>query len=346
MNAVSLYANDWTWAESYGRIAHELADGLEKLGLYVNRFGPGAPTKQPIRMSFGGIGLGYPTNISYFSPLFDLGPRIWVTAFESTRLPWAWADILNESNAAIVPSRWLVDTFKKEGVTIPVHCIPQGVSSTFKYVERVRSADDPFTVLVIADRGHRKAFDRACFAFMRAFGEDPSYRLIIKARENFPLTFANKNAVTRAVDLTDAQMLDLYQEADCMIFPGREGFGLPPREFAATGGTALALNWGGTADDLPQWGLPIAVEKMEPAWREHPRFEGLGEWATADIDDIAATLKHIAKNRDYYRERGRLVSTFASQTYDWANYASQVLKVWQEAAASHELLRQQLPSAV
>ncbi|MGB5047830.1 MAG: hypothetical protein WBO46_02750, partial [Caldilineaceae bacterium] len=59
-NAVTLYASDWAIADSYGRIANELAAGLERLGLYVNRIGPHAPEDRPLRMTVGGIGLGYP----------------------------------------------------------------------------------------------------------------------------------------------------------------------------------------------------------------------------------------------------------------------------------------------
>lgn len=343
MNAVTVYSSDWHEADSYGRIARELAAGFEARGLYVNRVGPNAP-KHPIRMTFGGIGLGYPTNTDGYGALFEMGPRIWVTAFESTRIPWGWADILNESQGVIVPSNWLVDTFKKEGVTVPVHGIHQGVSQVFKPVERVRAADAPYTFLLIADRSTRKGFEQGCFAFMRAFGEDPKYRLIIKARETFPIRFSNANVDTRAVDLSDDDMLKLYAEADCMIFPGREGFGLPPREFAATGGVSLALNWGGTADHLPQWGLPIATKGMEPAWPGHPKFAGLGEWAAIDIDDLAATMRHVATHRDFYRARAIQSAAFVTQTYDWSVYTDRVLSIWQEALKGYGTHRQLAPA--
>jgi len=343
-DVVTLYAYDWQRAESYGRIAHELADGLEAKGLHVNRIGPHAPTDRPVRMSFGGIGLGYPTNTDYYGSLFEMGPRIWVTAFESTRIPWGWADILNQSQGAIVPSSWLVDVFKNEGVDVPVHCVHQGVSAVYRPV--TRESGRPYTFLLLADRAERKGFKEGCFAFMRAFGDDPNYRLIVKARKGYPIHFANPNVDTRSADYSDDEMLALYAEADCMIFPGREGFGLPPREFAATGGTAIALNWGGTADHLPQWGLPIAVKGMEPAWATHSRFAGMGEWGAIDVDDLAATLKHVAAHRDYYRQRSIASAAFATQTYDWSLYASRVLAIWQEAVESYGRSHRQLRQAV
>lgn len=336
-DVVTLYAYDWRIAESYGRVARELVDGLEALGVYVNCIGPHAPQK-PIRMSVGGIALGYPTIGDQYGSLFMAGPRVWVTAFESTALPYGWATELNDAHAVIVPSRWLENIFQRAGVTTPVKAIPQGVSKAFQWVERVRSADDPYTFIAILDRGRRKAWHEAAFAFMRAFGDDLRYRLILKGRkdalstpEGFPIRFSNPNIEMVTEDLTDAEMAALYARADCMIFPGREGFGLPPREFAGTGGTALALNWGGTADDLHAWGLPVAVAGMERAWPGHQTLDGVGEWAVPDREDMAATLKHVATHRDYYRERGRQASAFVTANYNWGDYARKVYAVWQEA---------------
>lgn len=336
LDTLSIYAYDWSIQESYGRVANELADGLETMGCYVNRIGPNAPQDKPLRLSLGGIALGYPTQVRAFGKLLNAGPVVWITAFESTALPFLWADIFNTADAVIVPSPWLIDVFKSGGVETPVHAIPQGVSSAFQYVERKRNADDPYIFLAFADRGRRKAWDAAGFAFVRAFGDDPAYRLVMKSRPgSFNVPLANANMQLIEADLDDDLMASFYGGADCLIAPGREGFGLLPREFAATGGISLALDWGGTADHLHQWGLPIATAGMEAAWKNHPKLDGIGEWAVPDIDDMAATMKHVARHREHYRAWGKQASAFVRQTYDWSQYAKSVYTVWKEACENH-----------
>lgn len=333
---ISLYACTWQPEESYGRIARELADHLEQQGVVVNRIGEDSPQQTPIRLALGGIALGYPTLIQHYGKLLTVGPVVWLTMFESDRLPFMWADILNTVQQVIVPSRFQVEVFQSSGVETPLSVAPLGVSQTFQYVERQRAADQPYTFLTIGDRGQRRAWDKAGFAFMRAFGDDPRYRLILKTRQDngFP-AIANANVQVIKADMTDAEMNALYGQADCMIWPGREGFGLPPREFAATGGTSIALNWGGTADDLPNWGLPIAVKGMETAWKGHEQLDGVGQWADPDVDDLAATMKHVAANRDFYRERGRQQAAFVRLKYQWSTFAEQVADVWKEACEAH-----------
>ena len=332
---LSLYCHDWSPEESYGRIARELAAHLEKEGVHVNRIGGNTPQQtRPIRMALGGIALGYPTNVQADGELLKVGPVVWLTMFESTRLPFLWTDILNSGQAVVVPSRWQVDTLRDSGVTVPVTVAPLGVSKSFTMQERTQGR--PYTFLTVADRGTRRGWDKAGFAFMRAFGDDPNYRLLLKARKDNPFPgVQNDNIHFIKADLTDIEMNALYGQADCMVWPGREGFGLPPREFAATGGTSIALNWGGTADDLPQWGLPIKVAGMVSAWKSHSKYEGVGQWADPDVDDLATTMLHVAANRDFYRERARQQAAFVRLKYQWSTFSETVLEVWKEACIQH-----------
>lgn len=332
-DVLNIFCYDWSIAESYGRVALELKAGFEARGVHVNCFGNNAP-QVPIKFAFGGIALGYPTSIEAYGQMFKAGPQVWVTAFESTQLPFLWADILNTSDAVIVPASFLIDVFKTSGVDTPVFAIPQGVSKVFQPMTRLRKPDDPFTFLAIADRGRRKGWHHAGFAFKRAFDDDMGYRLILKAREGGFPPVTNPNFEVIAADYTDEEMAALYGRADCFISPGAEGFGLPGREFAATGGVTLALDWGGTADSLTHWGLPIRAN-MVSAWKDHPRHKGVGEWGEADIDDLARTMRMVADHRNYWSRWAAQNSRWVRFSYDWRDYANQVYAVWQEAVSKH-----------
>lgn len=327
MNAVNVFAPDWRRVESYGRVALELSAALRRQGYHVNQIGEHAPTNQRLHTVLGGFLLAYPTNFHRFGPLAQHGPRVAVTMFESTQLPPGWSDVLNACDAVIVPSHWLVDVFRDSGVTTPLHVIPLGISTQFRFTPR--QPQTPYTFLAIGDRGRRKGWHIAGGAFNLAFGDDPNYRLILKSRPgSLPFTVTNPNVQVIEREMTDRQLAKLYAQADAMIFPtAGEGFGLPPREFVKTGGVAIATNWGGTADDLHRWGLPIQYRLTE-AWPDDDRMRGLGQWAEPDADDLARTLRHVADHAAYYRADAETRSRYVGRQYSWRAFGRAAVEVY------------------
>jgi len=329
MTIVNICSPTFDPCDSYGRIANELSFWLEAWGQQVNQIGDQA-RKQAIRPSLGGILLGYPTNFWTYGTFVNTGPRIAITMFESTVLPDGWAEKLNRCDAVVVPSRFLMDVFRANGVTAPIRVIPLGISNAFHRAVS-RGSSTPFTFLAIADRGRRKAWDKATFAFDKAFGGDMNYRLILKARQ-MPFRFTNPNIEVVSEDLTDGQLAQLYSACHVMIFPScGEGFGLPPREFAATGGIALATDWGGTADDLEHWGIPLPVVRMVDAWPDQKDWRGkLGQWAEVDTAALAETMKQVAAQYERMIAFRLRAARFVWSHYHWATFANRVNQLWDE----------------
>ena len=297
--ALSIYTvGEWHPADSYGKVAIELARHLTKQGVRVNSIGLSrtvmasqdkevqAITAQPLLPTLGGIGMGWPPHFAKFSSSFHAGPRVALTMFESSKLPASWATALAGYDAIIVPSHFCADVFRDSGITSPIHVIPLGVSEQHAYVARpvIFTEERPMTFLAYLDRGERKGGFVALQAFLRAFGDDPMYRLILKSREPIvPFTITNPNIETIQADYTEAELYALHCRADVLINPHRgEGFGLLPREFVASGGVALTTNWSGTVDGLPWWGVPIPYTLERAGWKGNKGLEGtdVGEWAT------------------------------------------------------------------
>ena len=324
--------------ESYGRIALELSGGLRARGYYVNEIGDRAG-KVIIKPANGSFLLAYPTNFeSLFGAISAIGQRIALTMFESTRLPDGWADVLNDCDKLIVPAEFLRGVFADNGVKTPLDVVPLGINPLFgQPYQRSTCECRPIRFLCIGDRGERKNAITAMQAFYRAFGIDTRYHLTVKVRDGAisKVSITNPNIELLSSDMTDAELLNLYLTHDVMIFPTKaEGFGLPPREFAATGGIALATNWGGTADDLDKWGFPIP-HTMESAWGDVDKWRGkLGEWATIDVDTLSQQLRDVADNLDRYAGEASAKARWAIENYTWSAFVDQCVRVWEGEDAS------------
>ena len=346
-DVISIYApGHWDLADSYGLIACQLARHLTALGARINAFALGEAvhdsqsddirsiTNRPIRAALGGLVLAYPTAYDKYGPLSMAGPRVAITMFESTRLPAGWAESLNTCQAVIVPSQFCREVFLAAGVTVPVHVIPLGIDETYQPARRAADSN-PYTFLAFADRGRRKGLHEAMGAFVQAFGDDTRYRLILKMRaRDQRINVLNPNIDMVQQDMSPADLCALYHQADCMVFPAHgEGFGLPPREFAATGGTVIATHWGGLVDGIRTWGIPLGCS-LEPAWHGHPKFEraGLGEWAAPDIDQLVMWMQAVADRRAFFAQVSYERAEQVRAMYTWPAFAQSVLAVWKEVA--------------
>lgn len=335
--------------DSYGLIACQLARHLTALGMTVNalvhsgaRFinlpdDIAAIAAQQHRPAAGGIFLGYPTSYVGHGAAAQQRPRIAITMFESSKLPEGWVEVLNGMDAVIVPGGFCRDMFRKSGVTAPIYAVPLGIGEFYRYAHR--SADRPLTFLAFRDRGERKGGVVAEQAFLRAFGTDCRYKLILKGRTPKPgraFTYTNPNIEVLQRDMSEEELYQLYLSADVLINPNMgEGFGLLPREFAATGGIALATEWGGTADDLPLWGWPLPYTLVKAEWRGHPVFanQELGLWAQPHEEGIAQCLRIVAANIESYRTVAKLWAGRVAEMYSWQRFAERVLTIWEQVSA-------------
>jgi glycosyltransferase involved in cell wall biosynthesis len=331
MSVVNVCAPDWTPQESYSRIARALTKGLRAMGYTVNTLGHKAPIRT-ITPAFGGILLAYPTNFHQWGVMPVVGPKVAVTMFESTQLPDGWAEVLNTCASVIVPSQFLERVFRNAGVTSRIVVAPLGINSAFKFAPRDWSSR-PRTFLTIGDRGKRKGWHIAAFAFQKAFGDDMNYRLLIKCRPgSLRFRVSNPNIHLIEGDYSDRKLAALYQEAHFMLFPtAGEGFGLPPREFAATGGISLATAWGGTEDHIDRWGVPIHGFITDTAWKGEGDFEGLGLWAEVNPDHLAEKLQAIASLDSDWSQKAVLSSVAARRLYTWKNFVRVVEEEWRAA---------------
>lgn len=332
--------------DSYGLLACQLLRYLNKSGVEAHAIAMGKAQldtqpdgiaslmARPLRPSYGGILLGYPTGFSAFGHLANAGTRIALTMFESSKIPPEWVPVLNTMNAVIVPSQFCKDTFAACGVEVPIHVVPLGVNEVYRPVKR--PSNRPLTFLAFLDRGARKGGHAAIQAFCLAFGDRKDVRLILKSRDpKVRMTATNDNIDIIQQDMSESELAALYGRCDVLINPNKgEGFGLIPREFAATGGIALTTEWGGTADHLDKWGWALPHSLVPADWKGVKKFQNvdLGEWAEPDIEGIAAVLQEIAANRRTYQIAAMSRANNVHQLYSWPRFANHVYAVWESVA--------------
>lgn len=350
--------------DSYGKKLCELVRGLAARGVYANVYLPRgelirdnqpedvkALLGRPILPVMGGILLGYPTTYNVYPDMIQGGPKLAVTAWESTQLPVGWVEALNLCDAVSVGSHFVSDVLKTSGVKRQTHVHPLGISEAYYYFERPKRRT-PFKFLTYAASGRRKGWDKAILAFWQAFGDDQRYQLIIKARPGkFKFDMVPKNITVIRQDMTEPEMMELFVSVDAFVFPTRgEGFGLPPREAAATGLPVITTNWGGTADDLQQWGYPIR-STLETAWETNPHMQqlfppspdefppklrGLGQWAEPDVDHLAEQMIHVATGK-LIRLQAKRSAQHAQKLYSWQAFSDQVWAAYCQEAAKYPL---------
>lgn len=323
---------------SYGRISHELYNAFTALGIHTNTVGEHAPETR-FQPCFGSIVLGYPTDTkTTYPPITQLGKRLIVTMWETDTLPKGWTEALNDFDAVIVPTQWNVDVFRANGVTSPIHVVPLGINSDFKYIERPLERK-VHRFLAIEANNERKNWRTIIEAFYRAFGNDPHYRLIFKNRQQAYSHMANgyipdENISVMEHDLPIQALARFYGDFDYMVFPSLgEGFGLPPREFVATGGIAIATNWGGLSEGIHEWGYPLEIEGLIPAkFSDLPANEHLnvGSWGSVAVDTLALAMRDVVANRDEYLLKAKQQSDYVVKTYTWKSFTDRVLEIWQD----------------
>lgn len=298
--------------DGYGSMTEYAALGIEKIGVPVNllpldlkKAGLSPVTLKMLRGSSDAI---TPPVVYYWYPTPELEQiakyeHVIYTMFESTLLPASWPKILDRARSLIAPTSYVADTFRRSGVTVPIEIVPDGVDPDV-YFPVTREGRDLFTVLVVGPTQPRKHVPQAIEAFTLAFGNDPSTRLIIKARNGIYGTrgFQSHDHRITVEDGNDTSrgILEWYRRADALLALGSEGFGLPLIEALATGLPAIALDSEGQSEICRSLGE--GVLRVPPASIEVVDEDGYGYCGTRGVPDVGVAAQHLRWVREHRAE--------------------------------------------
>lgn len=179
----------------------------------------------------------------------------------------------------------------------------------------------------------RKGAHLAIQAFKMLFGNRPNLgpELWIKARDTSDTWLAG--CMDRRIkiiegDMPEDEWADLLAQADCFVFPSYgEGFGLPPREATLMGTPAIATGWLGLSD-VHEWGIPLRVRRLVPAYFEDWGANGEGaRWAEPDVVKLAQHMRWVMANPARARQIAARGREYLLRYFSWARTAEHICRV-------------------
>jgi glycosyltransferase involved in cell wall biosynthesis len=325
LSSLSLVA-PFNCVTGYGSMGEYLALGLARLGLRVNLI-PLRLRKEGLTDEFqellqrsqpdpGEPQLYFHWLFSGYSVLenFNASRNVFLyTTWEADRLPASWVEQMNQVRAVIVPTRFNRQACYESGVTTPIEVVPQGIDPDVYHYEE-REDRQGLTTLMIGPIYGRKHILTGIAAWKRVFADDPHARLIIKSnygsREYVPddarIQFSYASEVTRGI-------AHWYRQADVLLAPGNEGFGLPLVEGMATGLPVIALNSEGQSDmctDASGLLLPVVPERYEAYDASAFGCGAGGMCGIPTVEAIAEQLAWVASHREEATALGKKASSW------------------------------------
>jgi glycosyltransferase involved in cell wall biosynthesis len=254
------------------------------------------------------------------------------TMFEATRLPVGWVNLINRyAQVCVVPCEWNKTVFVENGVTAPVRVVRWGVDpADYWLLDRADHGSRPYTFLWSGTPDRRKGWDIVYKAFWLAFRDSPDVRLKMHFR-SLPRGVkgcrdANVEIVHGLVGRTALRRM--LADADAFVFPSRgEGWGLPPREAAATGLPVIATDQGGLAEEIASWALPLRVAGKSPADYGFWEWGEIGDWVDPDVEHCAELMRWCFENREDAARLGEAAADWIAQKATWSRTARGLIEV-------------------
>jgi len=203
------------------------------------------------------------TSPEFFTPIPDRDNWLF-TMFEGTILPKVYKDGISKANYLLVPSTWVRDLFGRWFDKNRIFVVPHGIDKDFTLVNRGYPKFVPFRYLWVGAANPRKGWVEIIAAWDSVFSKDSTTELYLKTTsveeskelaEKFDFQHIEEgiwkkdNVILDARNVSEEELVKLYHDAHCFVFPSRgEGWGMTLGEAMATGLPCIATNFSGHTD--------------------------------------------------------------------------------------------------
>lgn len=265
---------------------------------------------------------------------FSRGYNIAYPAWELSRYPDAWAQVLDRFDEIWAPSAFVVEALQA-AVSKPVHCMPLPVDlklSSFLGRRYFGIPEEAFVAVFFFDFASfvdRKNPEAVLEAFERLVARRPEANLhcVIKSRGGRDTEKAQAAIEARLAalgpraqavygDLSDNEIKNLVRVCDVFVSLHRsEGFGRGMAEAMALGRPAIATGYSGNLDFMPQGtGLLVDYELVAVPSGAYPHGDGQ-QWAAASPDHASRLIEQLLDDPAEARAMGARAKAFIRENY-------------------------------
>lgn len=256
-------------------------------------------------------------------------PTFLFTMFESTALHPVYAEKIQKADFILVPSNFVKDVFSPHFPKDKIWVVPHGVEEDFRFVSRKRNPKK-FRYLWIGAPNPRKGYQELIYVWGKlGLASNPEIELYIKTTRVPNVTIQRKgNVILDSRIATQEEMIKIYQDAHCFVWPTRgEGWGLCAAEAMATGLPCIITNFSGVLDFFDKkvgYPLKYSLGLMDMT---SPIYGNMGkvEAALPDVQDLVDNMVYVKNNYKNALEKGRLASARIHSRFTWGRSAETLI---------------------
>jgi GT2 family glycosyltransferase/glycosyltransferase involved in cell wall biosynthesis len=278
------------------------------------------------------------------------GHWVVIQPWEYGGVPQEWIDAVQRNVDEVwAPSTFVRRLYVESGADPDrVHVVPNGVDTNF-FKPGVKplplKSARKFRFLFLGGTIHRKGIDVLLAAYTRAFKPGDDVSLVIKDTgvsdvyrgqgmgqriREMQADGSAPHIVYLEGDLTDSEMVQLYNACDCLVHPYRgEGFALPVLEAMACA-LPVVVTAGGATDDFvdESTGFRIPATKQVFGDRSISGLKTAGDlWLLEpDLEALTSSLVHVYANRERARETGRRARATVECAWTWKHAGEKALR--------------------
>lgn len=322
--------------EGYGYVAQMMIYGLKELGVDVSIFYKPEMAYlkreimdivfKPRRYDTWGIWHHF-----WMKPnVLPMQKKAMYTMWESTRLNPGWVDACNEVNMILVPCEQNKETFKANGVNVPIEVVQHGVDQEF-YFYRPKQITNKFRFGTFGSLVPRKDPELLIKAFLDEFKGVDDVELYLKDT-NEGTEIYNKykdepQLIFNGKKLSPIELGDLIATFDMAVFTSHgEGFGLGGLQAMGTGTSCICTDWGGFKEYLDprfNFALESKLIDIENVYSNNTTYSG--QWAQGSYEHLRELLRYSYEHRSEVHEMGKKAAEWIKEEWSWKRPAQQLI---------------------